>query len=337
MKIRWKIFFWVFALLVIIYLLQKINFIEVWNLIKQANLIYFFLAFLTGAMSLFVFSIRSEYSLRKVVRIGYWFSFETTTINFFVNLITPGNNIGGEPVRAYFIGKKYKKPKAKILGALLADRFIHGAVSVFFIVVSLLFILNFIPITYELRIIFQSILFFLFFLATLVIFVNIRKKEVSLVKAFDRLRSLISKKRAVSDIKEESKLGKIFSKHLGNFEKTFKATIKNKKTVFVATTLSFIYWILNFLVSYFLFLSFNIKVSFFFVIMVISLANFFGDFSPSPGGIGLVEGTMTFAYSLLGINISLALAVSLLSRIISYFFSIVVGGLSLIHLEKTIR
>jgi len=46
---------------------------------------------------------------------------------------------------------------------------------------------------------------------------------------------------------------------------------------------------------------------------------------------------MTFAYSLLGINISLALAVSLLSRIISYFFSIVVGGLSLIHLEKTIR
>jgi len=327
MKTRWRIVFGVITLAVIIYLLRKISFIEVWVLIVEANNFYFLLAFLAGAAALSVFNIRSMHSVKNVVRMKYWFSFETTMANFFINIITPGASIGGEPVRAYFIGKKYKKQKAKIFGALLVDRLIHGIVSVFFIVASLLFILKFIPVTYELRIIFQTILFFIFFLAVLIVFVNVWNKEISLVKITNKFRSIISKKKTQ---------GESFAKHLGNFEKTFKATIKNKKIVFVAVILSFIYWMLYFLISYFLFLSFNAKISFFLVIIVVSIGNFFGDFSPTPGGIGFVEGVMFFVYSLLGVSISLALAVALLSRIVVYSFSIIVGGLSLIHLEKTI-
>ena len=59
-----------------------------------------------------------------------------------------------------------------------------------------------------------------------------------------------------------------------------------------------------------------------------------GDFSPTPGGIGLVEGFMIFLYTAIGINLSVAIIVSLLSRMIGYFFSLVLGGISLVWLEK---
>ena len=77
-------------------------------------------------------------------------------------------------------------------------------------------------------------------------------------------------------------------------------------------------------------------MSFFLVIIVVSLGNLLGDLSPTPGGVGLVEGFMIFLYSVLGVDLPAAIIVSLLSRLIGYFHSLVLGGISIFYLEKTL-
>jgi hypothetical protein len=141
----------------------------------------------------------------------------------------------------------------------------------------------------------------------------------------------------LNPFKNTSKFKREFSKNMGDFIKSFKRTITDRRIIFLGITLSLAYWILNYLVSYFLFLSFGVKVSFFLIIVVVSLGNLVGDFSPSPGGIGFIEAFMVFLYSIIGIDFASAVIVSLLSRIIFYFYSLFIGGISLIHLENSFR
>lgn len=331
MKTGWRIFFGVVILVLLVYLLRDINFGEVYTLFVQADNIFLLLAFLSFTASILVFNLKGIYSISTVVKTGYWFNLKTTLAGFFVNTITPGAQLGGDPVRAYFLGKRYRRSKTKIFGAILADRVVHALVSLFFIFASVFYVLKFIPVSFELRIIFQTILFSIVFIFVFIGLLNFNKTKKFILETVKKIKWLTPNFKN----KKKSRLSEILSKHLGNFTKTFTKTLRTPKVLFAAIILSFTYWILTYLVSYFLFLSFGIKISFFLVLVVVSLSSLVGDFSPSPGGAGLVEGFMVIAYSVLGINFAVAFAVSLLSRAIYYFYSIILGGLSLVHLESS--
>src|SRR3972149_7353891 len=326
MNTRWRITFGLITLILVLYLLGKINFTEVWNLIVQANNYYFFLAFLAYLTSFLVFDLRTTYSMKNIVKPSLFFNLKTTLAGFFINVITPGAQLGGDPVRAYFLGKKYGKPKTKIFGALLADRFFHVVASIFFILASLLFIITYVPVSFELKTIFQTALFFALLFLLAIGYLSFRKANFNIELFLEKFRWLFPKKGLKKG--QKTKLEKILIKHFGHFARTFRTVVRDRKIIAVGILLSFIYWMLNFAASYFLFLSFGIQVSFLLVIVVISIGNLVGDFSPTPGGIGLIEGIMIVTYSLLGVSLSVAVAVSLLSRIIFYFFSILLGGLS---------
>ena len=92
-----------------------------------------------------------------------------------------------------------------------------------------------------------------------------------------------------------------------------------------------------YLSSYFLFISLNSQINFLSLIVVVTLSYLIGDISPVPGGIGLTEGTMFLLYSAIGVSPSIAIVISLLSRMIYYFFSLLMGGLSLIYLRFTLK
>jgi len=334
MRTRWRIFFGVITLVILIYFLRKIDFLKVWDLIIRANHLYFFLAFVAYGMSFLVFNIRSMYLLKKVVKPNFWFSLETTFAGFFINSITPGAQLGGDPLRAYFLGQKYKKRKTKIFGALLADRFFHVIASIFFIIAALLFILTYVPVSFELRTIFQTVLFFVLFFSLVIAYLSFRKSNFDIELFLARCRWLLPGDKPKNGHK--TKLERILIRHFTHFARTFRTVIRDKKMIFVGITLSLIYWLLNFAASYLLFFSFGFDISFLIVIVVFSIGNLVGDFSPSPGGIGLIEGASIITYSILGIPLLIAIAVSLLTRIIFYIYSLLIGGLSLVHLEHTV-
>ncbi len=334
MKTKWRVFFGILVLALLIYLLRKINLKEIWLLISEANVFYFVLAFLCIFAGFFIFNLRAKYSLRNVVKAKQWFFLKTTFAGYFANTITPGTQLAGDIVKAHFLSKKYKKTHTKIYGALLADRFFHGLVSTFFIISSIIYILTFIPVSYQLKIILETILFFLILLAAGIIFINVKKINFNWTRFIEKIRLFRFGNERPK--KGKSEFRTILTEHLKNFTRSFNRTLTNKKTFFVAILLSFVYWILFYANSYLLFRALGVHVGFFLVIVVVSLAEIVSDFSPSPGGIGLIEGVMAFTYSLLGVDISAAIAVALLSRMIFYLFSLVIGGLSLINLEKNL-
>lgn len=329
MKKSLRIIFGLITLVIIIYILSKIDFLEIYQILGSIKLKFFLLAFASYSLGIVIFSLRSMISLREIIHEhDFWFFFKTTLAGSFVNIITPGANVGGEPIRAYFLGEKYGKPKTKVFGAILADRFFHGLVSLFFIIASLLFVLTYIPVSHELKIIFQTALFFILAFLAIIFLLNMKKTNFNLEKFLKKIGVL----RAIKKRKKINHMGQTF----GNFKMSFKKTFFDKKTLFFGILFSFAYWILIYLSSYFLFLSLEVKVSFFLVIIVVSIGSLLGDLSPTPGGIGLIEGFMIFLYSIVGVNLPAAIIVSLLSRLILYFHSFILGGISIFYLEKSL-
>jgi len=329
MRTSLRVILSIIVLAVVIYILRKIDFLEIYQILGSLKLKFFLLAFASYSLGIVIFSLRSMISMREIIREhDFWFFLKTTFAGSFVNVVTPGASVGGEPIKAYFLGKKYNKPKTKVFGAVLADRIIHGAVSLFFVIASLLFILTYIPVSRELEIIFQTVLFFILVFLVIVFLFNMKKTKFS----FEKFLKKIGIFKALKNNKKIRHIGE----HFGNFARSFKKTISNKKTLFFGLLFSFAYWVLSYLSSYFLFLSMETKVSFFLVVIVVSLGSLLGDFSPIPGGIGLVEGFMIFLYSIVGVSLPVAIIVSLLSRMIGYFHSLVLGGISIFYLEKSL-
>ena len=326
MRTSLRIFFGAVILALLVYFLTKIDFAEAFRTVKEINPWIFLVAFGVFSLANVLFVARGMISLRKIVNPGFWFFSESTLAGFFINIITPGSQVGGEPVRAYYIAKRYRKPNTKVLGAVLADRVIHAAVSLFFIISSLLFILTYVPVSSGLRTLFQTALFAIFIFLAALFWMNTKKAKISLRNVLQKL-GLLQKMRRIKVLRQ-------IWKHFGNFTSSFKKTISDKKTLSLGISISVLHWLMIYFSSYLLFLSVGVYINFFLVIVAVCMGSMIGEFSPTPGGVGFVEGTMVFVYSLIGIDLETAVIVAVLSRMMWYFWSLFVGSLSLLHLEK---
>ena len=335
MKRRWKFLVGVVIAALLYFILRKINFPEVWRLVVEANNFYFLLAFLAYGFSFLIYTARMKYVIRPVVKTDFWFLAQNTIMGTFVGTITPASQIGGDPVKAHYIGKKYRKKRSAVFGAILVDRLYVGAVSVFFVILSGFFAFALLPLSDDLLLLLQGTLFFILFSVTVIIAIYFVNRDINFSEIFGKIMPFLRRKK-VGKRNPKGKFKKIFSEHFENFSSTFKKIALNKKIAVVAILFSIAYWILNFLVPYFLFLSFGHKVSFILVMVVYSVTIILAEIGFTPGGSGLIEGATFLTYSLAGIDSSLALAVTLLTRIIFYFYALVLGGISLIHLERTI-
>lgn len=332
MKTSLRIFFGILIAVLLFFLLKSVDFKEIYLLFIEADNLFFLFAFISFIAAIMIFNLRSLYFVNSVAKTGFWFNFKVNAAGNFINMITPGAQLGGEPVRAYYIGERYNASRTKVFGVILAERVVHAVVSIFFITLSIIYILTFIPVPPELKIIFQTVLFLLILVFVFIGILHFEKTRMGLTDIFNRVKGFFSFNK-----KSKGRLSKVIGKHFGNFTKTFIKTFKNRKLIAISVALSIVYWLLYYLISYFLFLSFGVSISFFLVLVVVSLSTFVGDFSPGPGGIGLMEGFMIVAYSLLGIDFEIAVAVSILSRVIFYIYALPFGGISLVHLESSTK
>ena len=246
MKKYLKIFSTIVILVLVIYLFRKINIFEIHTLFKRIDILYFILAFSLYLASVLIFTLRNVYFLKGIVQPNFLFLLNTTFAGFFINIMTPGSQIGGEPVRAYFIGRKYDKSKSKILGALFADRVIHAVVSLFFGVFSILFLIIFLNIPSEFKIILQTFLFFVSLFLALGIFLRIKNINFDLKVLFKKFRLL----RWMNPFRKNKKLLEKVLKIMRHFTKSFAKKITHKKTLFAGIILSLIYWIIIYSIPY---------------------------------------------------------------------------------------
>ncbi len=326
----WSLIFTLIVLGLMFYLLKDVDFVFVWQLVKEIDSFYLGLAFVCQFLAFLVWNFRTRYSLKPILDIGFFYSLKIIFVGLFFNLVTPGAGIGGEPVRAHYIGKKYNKPKTKVLGAILADKFFNLIIQIFFTLLSLFFILFFVKTTDFVETIVEFSLFTLVFLIILTFILAYRRKSFELHLLFGFLYNFKFIRKRFKDRKE---FNHYIRTGMGNILKLFKKVVKNKKIFIYGLFTSIVYWILFFLTSYFVFLSFGGEPNFISIAIVVTLSYLIGYASLIPGGIGLMEGVMFLLYSILGIYPALAILVALFSRIIFYFYGIVLGGIFTIYLE----
>ena len=125
---------------------------------------------------------------------------------------------------------------------------------------------------------------------------------------------------------------KFFSKYSENISDSYEI-VRNSTTPQISSIsfgLSVLYWIIISVAVHFILLSFGIEsVSILKTISIYSSSVIIGAISFIPGGLGITEGSLIGLFSLEGIDISLALILSVMIRILTMWYSVSIGFICL--------
>ncbi len=325
----------ILAFIGILYLILKgIDFYELYLIFSNGDLLWLSLAVLSTFMTFIVWNLRWNFLYTKLFKGNFWFLLNVLLAGAFFNSITPGAGIGGEPFRAHFLAKKFKKSKTSMLAYVIADKFYQLMILAFFAIFSIFFILIYVEISNTLKLILEGLLTFVLISVGFTLYFTLRKMHFNIGAFFKRLHffSFVNGR-----FKKPEDFEHFINKEIRIFADTFRKSVKNKKTMIGAFFLAFLFWLFNYLTAYFLFLAFGFHVNFLSIIIVVTLGNIIGALTILPGGIAATEVTMTLLYSAMGVIKPIALLVAFLTRIIYYFFSFPVGALSLWYIRRVIK
>ena len=326
MKKRYKLISFAVVILLLGFILTKIGFKELMIQIKQANPYYLLVSFLAITLTFIIWNLRWYLIIRKLKKINFFAIFPIFMSGIFINTVTPGARVGGEPVRSYFLSKKYKIPYSDAFAATISDKLynfiVFGALTVF----SILFVLLYIKLNLIIRVILLILLVLILMIFAFAVVFNKRLNTKyfriqKILPVFYKTFKSIRLKFATSEKFEEYVIKKI-----DHFLITIKKSMKNGIIPNLAATSA--YWFFYFISVNFLFIALGYSLGFVPVLIVVTLSILLGDISPTPGGIGIIETMMIALYFSFGITASVAAAVTLVSRAMYYFYALIIGGVS---------
>jgi len=329
--------FLVFAVIltVLYFILRKIGFKNIYNNLLAAEKTYLILAFLCTLAGFFIWNLKWYFLTNKIKKVNFWYLFLTLMASSFVNTTTPGARVGGEPLRAFYLSKKYKTEKSKFFAGIIADKAVNSIAFIVLTVLSILFVILFVEVSVKIKIILEVALVVI---TALIIAGIILKQKAKLKKEYlTRIAKKIYYFSLFKTLREKFSTYKTFEayilKKLNNVVNTLRKTLKDKKVISRDLVFSFARWGFIYLSTFFLFKAFGYDISFIAVVVVITLSIFVGSLSIVPGGMGFVETIMISLYLAFGITSGIAATVAVIDRFIFYFYSLVIGGICLVYLS----
>ncbi len=326
MKKIYNLLFLLVTILFLFFVLREVEYSKVYELLKTAKIGYFVLATLCMLISLLFWNLRWQNTMSNFQETNYFFLLITLFAGLFVNTITPGAGVGGEPLRAYLLKKKYGKTTGKFFAGIMADKLIYFLSHSIFLGVSLILAILFFNIPPALKLIFLGIFIITVAGLGIALYLSLRKEKKRNSKRKNYFSRYVFKK-----FEKIFRLKNYLKKGIRSILGIFRENIKDRKKLSKGIVYSFLLLMFKFISSYFLFLSLGFSVGIITVIVVFSISGLFGDISPIPGGIGIMEGVIFLLFSSQGIPPEISLSIALLNRTILLFYSLVVGGLCLIY------
>ena len=125
---------------------------------------------------------------------------------------------------------------------------------------------------------------------------------------------------------------KFFSKYVDNIvefnENVQKST--NVKIAIICILLAVTYWFIISTAAYYTLIAFDINIlDYLKVLAIYATSTLLGAISFIPGGIGITEGSIAGLFTLNGIDVSTALILSVMIRVLTLWYSVAVGFISL--------
>jgi len=290
------------GLLIFIFVFSFIDFGSMWKNLKQFS-VFPFIAY--ASISLFMM-MAGVYRWKVILeahraKIPFWTLFSYKLSGFALCYVTPGAFVGGEALRAYLL----KKNKVKFtLGAssVIIDKFFDLAIAAFFTSVGLIAVISFFSISNYIKAIILMITVLWIVALSFFLYGSLtRKGFFRHIFRFFRLYKI-----------------KALSKFEGKVEETEKNIshffLKHKKEFRRATVMSMILWLLMFVEYKIATTVFGYDAGFVAVFLIICMVGFSYTF-PVPGGLGILEATQASLHSIIGLQASQGILLSLLIRL----------------------
>lgn len=236
-----------------------------------------------------------------------------------INNLTPSGRGGGEPVRAYILGKYSRSPTENAFATVIADRgldtFPFIALAVITIIAAV-FHLN-LPQWIVIALIICLIVLIVIFVLALYMSIN-REFGDKFIRFILRILKKISRK-------THDKIEKRAINAVEGFQNSMKIMLSDRKVFLYGIPLSFLIWALEILRVYVVFLALNVNAPLEIIAAVFVIATLIGMIPLLPGGLGAVDGMMILLYSYAGISPSISAAATLVERLISFWMTTILG------------
>ncbi len=308
----------VVLLVVLVFLLGPQN---VWDKLKRADPFFILLAFVVEIVDLLVLSFRWHIFVNSVSDVDFKTTFLLTVAGSAASNITPSGRVGGEPLRVYllrkFAGIRYGTGFATVIVERIADMTAFLVLAFLAVVYSIVFL------GLPLHVITLMILSFLF---TLSLFIGLWyitfKREVkssTIVRLIEKHEWIVKRVPVINYYKSQ------LEDSVSNYYKQISKIMSKRRYFYTGFFVSFVYWVIEIIRAYILFLAFGEVAQLPVIALAYILSAIIGSLPFGVGGIGLTEGTMIIIYSTSNINTVISGIVTVIDRLLSYWFVILIG------------
>jgi uncharacterized protein (TIRG00374 family) len=298
------------------------------SLISNVNKSFIIIVFLLNVLNIITFTVSWKFLIRR--QISFYKLFKFYVAGIFINNITPTFGSGGEPVKAMLLGEETGSSKAECFAGVVYHRIVNifSFLAIELAGLGLLFYMPGLTLErWEISALVLSIVFGLFILGLLVYF-YMRKDKLSLF-AHSMLRFFAPLIKRVKKGFDHRVHANALEKSINSFHSGLQSIHCNKKGLAKAMFFSSLGWVFEIMEMYVIFLSLgsgaHISISALIITYSISIIS---GWIPLflPGGIGVVDSTMATLFILVGVPLEVALLVTLLYRLASYWFNTALGA-----------
>ena len=285
----------------------------------------FALAVLVNYVGLFFFSA-SWYLLLRALKVGVsiWESVQAMFVSLFVVWLVP-IPVGTEIIRAYLVKDEENSDMGKAIASVVVHKAYYNIAFGVLIAIAALMVTVFrgeaIPVRSELVffvILFaavSSVIYGLFLNPGLLLGVYERSPGWVRRNLFDRMVDSRMRERGFPAVIEEidSAVSSLMAQPLNNL---------------LSILMVAFHWSTGSLTAYMVSLSLGSPIDFWAIVLVYALIEFIQQLNIFiPGGLGIIDATLTGAFVLLGVPLSMAAAISLLTRLATYWFEVILCAL----------
>jgi len=305
------------------YLYFFVGMADIAVIIHRADLFYYSLAVIAVLVSMTFYSLTwlrllSLLSIKTTPRKTLLF----TWIGTFVDLLVPAEAISGEISKAYLMSKSSGENAGKVVASVISHRILSMTVTLSGLIIgSVFFILRYEPSGLVLNLIIivaTGTAISLFLVCYLCLREEATKK---MVHWLIRFLAFISKGRW-----QLTRLRSKAQEILKAFHEGIAILVRNPKSLAWPVALSIAAWFFDLLIALLVFASLGFQVSLSAILIVYSIGCAIQTIPLGvPGEVGLIEIVTTSLYTLLGIHPAISAAATVLTRVITLWFKLLVG------------
>jgi len=312
----------IIGILLFVFYLFLINPFAILFEISRINIIYYLIAVLVNQVGLILFAA-SWWLLLKILnlRINFFEGIQITYTSLFVGWIIP-IPMNTEVIRAYLLNFKKRSNLGQAICSVVVHRALYN-IAFGITIGGAAFVINFIE-KDHLPIDPWLIIFAVLFAAVTSIFFTAILNSRALQFLYHYSPGWIKKYFFNKFIdNQQSELG--FQGFVTNIEESINAMKTNFSLTLLSFLLIFLHWIGGSITAYYSAKSLGVDFSLSVIILIYAVVEFIQQVNIFiPSGLGVIDAGLTGAFVLAGVPLQLAASISLLTRLATYWFEVVV-------------